>query len=175
MMGCSPDSPQAPEVVTTTQDLRVVALGNSITAGFMNNGLVLDGQLASYPNLIYRQAVPGDLQMPFVDRPGAGADFGRSPLFVNAKGEITTEEISDPFSLLINAQYPVPYDNLAVPGATTKDILDAWNFETSEGGNLLATTISEGPWVASRRLAGTSPSSVCGKSASSGSWMLWRP
>lgn len=141
MLGCSPDSPQAPEVVTTTQDLRVVAIGNSITAGFMNNGLVLDGQLASYPNLISRQAGAGDLQMPFVDRPGAGADFGRSPLFVNAKGEITTEEITDPFSLLINAQYAVPYDNLAVPGATTKDILGAWGFETSEGNNLLFDVI----------------------------------
>lgn len=137
MIGCSPDSPQAPEVTTGTQPLRVVAIGNSITAGFMNDGLVLDGQLASYANLISRQAGAGDLEMPFVDRPGAGAGAGRSPLFVNEAGEVTTDEISDPLSLLLNAAYPVPYDNLAVPGANTKDILDAWNFATSEDNNLL--------------------------------------
>ena len=66
----------------------------------MNDGLVLDGQLASYPNVISRQAGAGDLEMPLVDRPGVGVAVGRSPLLVNEEGEITSDEIFDPFSLL---------------------------------------------------------------------------
>ena len=56
LAGCSVDDPdhptglQAPPVFSN-----YVALGNSLTAGYMDSGLMLRGQLSSYPMMIAGQ------------------------------------------------------------------------------------------------------------------------
>ena len=54
---CSRPAAAAAQVDTGTANFtRYVALGDSLTAGFMSGGLVRDVQLNSYPALIFRQA-----------------------------------------------------------------------------------------------------------------------
>lgn len=119
---------------------RYGALGNSLTAGFINGGLIQGGQVAAYPTRLAEQAgwdAPG---LPLVDAPGIGspnaAGVPQSALFVTAEGAITSTSLT-PSSipgLLLNATLPWPYDNLGVPGATTSDILNARSAATSQSG-----------------------------------------
>ncbi|MBU1949514.1 MAG: hypothetical protein KJ927_12430, partial [Candidatus Eisenbacteria bacterium] len=81
-MGCSPDNPAAPEVVTNADAIRISALGNNFSAGFINGGLIQAGQIASFPNLISIQAGGGSLQMPLVNSPGIGSTPGHGALYV---------------------------------------------------------------------------------------------
>ncbi len=142
--GCAPDTPQAPTAETNAlpaPPFKLGALGNSITAGFLNAGLIKGGQLASFPNLISIQAGWGSLEMPLIDDPGVGpADETGSlqtTLYVNAVGQITSDDLSLPeaLGLLLNSTYPIPYDNLAVPGATTRDLVFAFDSGSSQSGD----------------------------------------
>jgi lysophospholipase L1-like esterase len=133
-LGCSAEEPQAPEIAPPESPMGMGALGNSLTAGFINAGLIRGGQEASFPNLIAQQALGHGLQMPLVAEPGIGSTPGLSALYVNEEGKITADPVADPTALLLNATYPIPYDNLAVPGATTQDLLQATDATTSQSG-----------------------------------------
>lgn len=152
--GCGVDPPSAPNIPFSDDQIRVnrpvVSIGNSLTAGFQNSGLAITGQLASFPNHLSRMAGGGELsptipglysQMPLIVNPGnpattqqtgigttVTAGEPQSALFVDgATLQITTVplDLANIIDLLANATYPLPYDNLGVPGAYTVDALNA--------------------------------------------------
>jgi len=150
--GCSLDQPDAPTIPITDEMVRVarpvVSIGNSLTAGFQNSGLVITGQLASMPNVLSAlvSPVPGGIpihpqlplymQMPLVASPGIGSTPGKTGLYVDGTSlQITRDDLSDPMALLLNAEYPLAYDDLGVPGATTADSYTAIDAGTSQPGN----------------------------------------
>lgn len=148
--GCSVDPPGAPEIPLGEGDVRtqlrtVVSIGNSLTAGFQNSGLAVTGQLASFPNHLARMSgsnplsasLPLYLQMPLIVVPGdplttQQTGIGttvingvpQSALFVDGTtfGIVTTPlNPANIPAMLANATYPLPYDNLGVPGAYVGD------------------------------------------------------
>jgi lysophospholipase L1-like esterase len=107
-----------------------VAVGNSLTAGFQSGGLKSEWQRQSYPALLARQMGSPDFQSPLIDSPGIGtrriAGQATVPLFLDAAGAITTRLLGRPVAeLLLNGRLERPYNNLGVPGATTRDFLQA--------------------------------------------------
>jgi hypothetical protein len=105
-------------VDTGTADFtRYVAIGDSITAGFMSNGLFQEAQRNSYPILIYRQATGATtgFEQPLVSSPGIPAQLelrSLSPLVIAPKPG---------FGAPLNLNLPRPYNNLGVPGARIHD------------------------------------------------------
>ncbi len=136
LAGCSADDPAATAIQANQNPLTYVALGNSLTAGFINGGLIQGGQDGSYPRLISAQAMWSDVTQPTVLWPGIGSTPGRSALYVDNEGAITSKAVTpeDAALLLANATHPVPYSNMGVPGATTADLLVATNYLTSQSG-----------------------------------------
>lgn len=152
--GCSVDQPAAPVIPPTGDMVRVarpvVAVGNSLTSGYQNGGLSIPGQLASVPNVLsmLTSPVPGGIpidptqpdlplymQMPLVASPGIGYEPGKSSMYVDpVTYQITRDDVADPMALLLNASYPLAYDNLGVPGATTQDAYAAIDAGTSQSG-----------------------------------------
>ncbi|MEZ4647549.1 MAG: SGNH/GDSL hydrolase family protein [Candidatus Eisenbacteria bacterium] len=140
--GCVDDAddkdgiPVAPADDTPTSG-RYGAIGNSLTAGFINGGLIEGGQLAGYPMVLAEQAGWTTPQIPRVASPGIGSTPGRSAFYVTPEGAISTVAVSQAEvpALLLNARLPRPYDNLGVPGATTKDLLDARDALSSQAQN----------------------------------------
>lgn len=100
---------------------KYVALGDSLTAGYLSGGLLDDAQARSYPALIARQAGVSDFQLPLVGAPGAPPLLavvgfsGSNPIIVPRAANNGAP---------LNLMLPRPYDNLAVPGYDTADILN---------------------------------------------------
>jgi lysophospholipase L1-like esterase len=97
-----------------------VAIGDSLTAGFMSGSLYVGAQQNSYPALIYRQATgrTTGFEQPLVTEPGVpNGQFelrSLSPLVLAPKAGQGA-----PSNLLL----PRPYNNLGVPGARLRDTL----------------------------------------------------
>lgn len=134
LAGCSADDPAATAIDTNQNPVTFAALGNSLTAGFINGGLIQGGQDGSFSRLLASQAGWGFVAQPTVLWPGIGSTSGRSALYVDLTGAITSYEVLNPFPLLANATHPVPYNNMGVPGATTADVLTAIDAGTSQSG-----------------------------------------
>jgi lysophospholipase L1-like esterase len=99
---------------------RYVALGDSLTAGFMSGGLVETAQQFSYPFLIHRQATGNSsgFQQPLISEPGIPAVLvlqSLSPVLVVPK--------SSQIGTLRNPLGTRPYDNLGIPGARVHDLV----------------------------------------------------
>lgn len=99
---------------------RYVAIGDSLTAGFMSGSLYVGAQQNSYPFLIYRQATgrTTGFEQPTVSEPGLPNGSlelrSLSPLLIAPRpGQ------GSPTNLTLNR----PYNNLAVPGTRLRDIL----------------------------------------------------
>ena len=141
LVGCIDDEkdglPLEPD--TSPKPTRYGALGNSLTAGFINGGLIEGGQVASYPQLIAAQAGWDTPSLPIIGSPGFGSPnaqgIPQTPIFITPTGALITENVLDPLALLRNSTWPVPYDNLGIPGATTADLLNATSSATSQSGN----------------------------------------
>lgn len=150
--GCSLDSPSNvtldyPQPTGAGLFANYVAVGNSLTAGFMDGGLIMTGQSTSYPQLVATQMgyPAGSFMQPLLAPPGVGS---RSTGVPNVVGGVlrfdagtggltflgTTPRASVP-GLLLTAAWPVPYSNLGVPGATLKDFTDALDSGTSQSPN----------------------------------------
>lgn len=99
---------------------RYVAIGDSITAGFVSGSLNVEYQVNSYPALIHRQATGADanFQQPTVSAPGIPAILHLQSLV----GPTITPRpgLGQPTNLTL----PRPYNNLAVPGADVDDVLN---------------------------------------------------
>jgi len=103
----------------TANFARYVAIGDSLTAGFMSGGLGRTAQLNSYPFLIYRQAtgLSTGFEQPLVSDPGIPAVLelkSLSPLTIGPKAGSGQPQ---------NLTLPRPYNNLAVPGADVHDVV----------------------------------------------------
>ena len=98
---------------------RFYSIGNSITAGYQSGTIYQSGQMYSYGNLI-AQRVGTSYEIPYVSDPGLG-------------GRMEVATVSPSFSIYtnpnkgapLNSNYPLPYNNLGVPGALLYDILYA--------------------------------------------------
>ncbi len=107
---------------------RYVAVGDSLTAGFISASLVQTGQFNSYPALIYRQATgqTTGFEQPLVTQPGIPGVLrltSLAPVIV-----APTPGRGNPLNLTLQR----PYNNLAVPGADAKDVLT----RVTDGGGL---------------------------------------
>jgi len=115
---------------------RYVAVGNSLTAGFMNGALGLEGQSCAYPRLLAGQAgVGGEFPQPLVSAPGIsepGSDEGRIELLSLTP---LTIERATPAGTPLDPGHPGPYGNLGVPGALAAEALVARSRATSHTGN----------------------------------------
>ena len=127
----------------------VLSLGNSLSAGFMNNGLRYEGQVAGFSNLVAKSVFNKSGLEPFMVMPlvrgapqgGMGVSSTPGPngelqgtLYVSPQG-ITQDAYPAGTSardLLLSLLATAPYENLGVPGATTKDLLDATSSSTSQ-------------------------------------------
>jgi lysophospholipase L1-like esterase len=146
---CTLKNPTQPDIKGVTQgDLaltKMVAIGNSLTAGFQSAGLVEEYQLTSYPYQIAKQmGVADDFQQPLIADPGISTTPGVGVLDFNpATGAIEPRgTYTNPMALLRNALLPRPYDNLGVPGA---DLNDALNTVNGSGGNPFFDLILRNP------------------------------
>jgi lysophospholipase L1-like esterase len=129
---------------------RYVAIGDSLTAGFMSGSLFVGAQQNSYPILIYRQATgrTTGFEQPTVSEPGLpNGSFelrSLSPLVIAPRAGQ-----GSPTNLNLNR----PYNNLAVPGARLRDIL-----VTTTGG--LHPLVLRGIGTALQQAVGLSPTFV---------------
>lgn len=120
--------PAGAQVETGNADFtRYVAIGDSLTAGFMSGGLGRTAQLNSYPFLIFRQATgqATGFEQPYVSDPGIPAVLelkSLAPLTIGPK-----PGAGQPLNLTLQR----PYNNLGVPGA---DVHDAVATVTDNGG-----------------------------------------
>jgi lysophospholipase L1-like esterase len=133
---CTPTDPTQPEDESINEGTlvlsKMVAVGNSLTAGVQSTGLVRDFQEHSYPYLIAQQmGQASNFQQPIVESPGIGSPTGYTPQkFDPATGAITQDPLTvNPLTLLSNALLPRAYDNMGIPGF---DLNDALN--TTSGG-----------------------------------------
>ena len=96
-----------------------VVVGDSLAAGFSSGSLVETHQRSSVPALVARQAGAPSFEQPRVTEPGLPTELRLVTLFpvpVIAPKATTT---GSPANLAL----PRPYNNLAVPGATSVDAL----------------------------------------------------
>lgn len=109
---------------------RYIAVGNSLTAGFQDNGLYLEGQNSSYPFLLSQQFVRvggGPFVQPlFTDAQANGSGYLRlagftstgSPITVSVPGNAgRTTATAPPYT-----KFTDPVNNLGVPGIRMSDI-----------------------------------------------------
>ncbi len=128
----TPD-PTPVEYTSGTADFsNYVAIGNSLTAGFSDNALFIDGQTASFPNMLatnFALAGGGSFEIPFMadnlggmtlqGNPVAGnrlilSFLGASPSPVPVEGQGSTE---------VSSKLSGPYNNMGVPGAKSYELL----------------------------------------------------
>jgi hypothetical protein len=74
LAGCQADIDTPTASAGSAKFNRYIAVGNSLTAGYGDNGLYLDGQLNSYPNMLAQQFAQA----------GGNSTF-RQPLFTSAQ------------------------------------------------------------------------------------------
>ena len=103
---------------------RYVALGNSLTAGVQSGGLMEDFQYFSFPAQLARHLGIQQFGQPTVSYPGLPNILELDPVtqsLVEAPGTGSPT----------NLNYPMPYQNLGIPTATTWDILNAKTSSTN--------------------------------------------
>jgi lysophospholipase L1-like esterase len=143
-LGCGGDSPAGPTGAAVDLS-RYVAIGNSLTAGYMNGALGIEGQSCSYPRLVAGQAgAGGAFSQPLVSAPGIsepGSDEGRIELL--SLTPITIER-ARPAGTVLDPDPPAPFSNLGVPGALGAEALEARNRATSRTGNAFFDLVLRG-------------------------------
>lgn len=146
--GCGVDTP-TPVELTYEQPTgeaifsNYVAIGNSLTAGFMDGGLVMNGQVNSYPQLIASALgyPAGSFMQPLIAMPGIGSTslvdtrYAAGVLHFDGAGIAvvdSTLRTDIQSTLLLAARWPVAYQNLGVPGATLSDGMNATSSANSQ-------------------------------------------
>ncbi len=130
---CKPDLDQAPTASKGDADFsRYIAVGNSLTAGFGDNGLYLEGQLNSYPAIMAKQfaeAGGGAFEQPlFTEAQRNGTGYLRldgfmadgSPILGSVTTQLAVRNLGAAIPLY--TQFPGPINNLGVPGLRMADI-----------------------------------------------------
>ncbi|SJN51302.1 hypothetical protein FM120_29955 [Sphingobacterium faecium PCAi_F2.5] len=112
-----------PSAGTKADFSKYIAIGNSLSAGFADGGLYLEGQKVAFPLLIAEQLQKvggGEFKSPFFsEEQSNGSGYIRLKALVN--GQPVTEQVADKLAyrsatpkLLI--KYTEPINNLGVPG-----------------------------------------------------------
>ena len=119
----------------------IAALGDSITMGIQDAGLLADNQKNCYSYLVARQMGQArGFQQPLVGSPGIGVPPYETPLRLEAgfvKTDYLPEGITQEQLLqlivpkLQNLFYPDPYNNLGVNGARLDDLNHATGYANS--------------------------------------------
>mgnify|MGYP001628069670 CR=1 FL=1 len=130
-----PAGPDPVEYTSGTADFsNYVAVGSSLTAGYSDNALFVDGQTASFPNMLasnFALAGGGSFEIPFMADnlggmtlggnpiPGFGnrlilSFLGASPSPVPVQGQGSTE---------VSQKLSGTYNNMGVPGAKSYELL----------------------------------------------------
>ncbi len=103
-----------------------VALGNSLTAGFSDNALFVDGQTASYPNMLataFAEVGGGSFEIPFMADNLGGATLGGNQILGNrlilsfASGSPAPVQVEGTGTTEISNVLSGPFNNMGVPGA----------------------------------------------------------
>ncbi len=147
LAGCSLDDPADPTGQVNGMGpgdapTQFITIGNSLTAGFMDSGLMKAGQASSFGLLIASQ-MGVDYDQPWIDAPGIGTTTEGIPdgltsgvLHYNGTtvlplGTTPTDEVKT--TLLLAAAVPTPYHNLGVPGARVDELLTTYDGASSFG------------------------------------------
>ena len=156
LAGCSLDAPSDPtgqvnDPTPADASTPYVAIGNSLTAGFMDSGLMKAGQANSYPMIVATQMGlnTDTFTQPWIDAPGIGttdvSDVApghvAGVLAYNGSAEnpvaplgVTPDDAVA--GLLLAVTQPTQYHNLGVPGAFSFDLMNAYSAGSSHGVNL---------------------------------------
>jgi lysophospholipase L1-like esterase len=130
--GCQPEL-DAPEYSAGTANFnRYIAVGNSLTAGYMDGGVYREGQLNSYPNLLagqFQLVGGGTFNQPlFTEAQANGSGYLRltaitqgSPVTSNVTTNLAVRGAS-PAGGPLYTRYDDPINNLGVPGIRLGDI-----------------------------------------------------
>lgn len=128
---CQPDLESDFKASAGTADFsRYIAVGNSLTAGFADGGLYLEGQQSSYPNLLsmqFREAGGGEFNQPlFTQEQSNGSGYLRLAGFTTAGSPITANVTTNlavrNASPVLYTRFDSPVNNLGVPGIRLADI-----------------------------------------------------
>ena len=118
----APEAPEVPVVAGNADFSRYVALGNSLTAGFSDGALFIEGQRNSFPKLLADQfalAGGGEFRVPFMNDNVGGLLVGgiqiQGPrLFFNGAGPAVLP--GTPTTDITNT-LTGPFNNMGIPGA----------------------------------------------------------
>ncbi len=142
-ISCSSDDNTPPVVSTPTPTpvnytsgtadfSNYVAVGNSLTAGFSDNALFIDGQNASYPNMMagsFALAGGGNFTIPLMADNLGGATLGGQPILGNrlfldfTSGSPAPTPVNGTGSTEISNILTGPFNNMGVPGAKSFHLL----------------------------------------------------
>jgi lysophospholipase L1-like esterase len=135
LAGCQADIDTPTASAGSAKFNRYIAVGNSLTAGYGDNGLYLDGQLNSYPNMLAQQFAQAGgnstfRQPLFTSAQANGSGYLRLAGFTTAGSPITAPVTTN---LAVRAtspqtlytKYTDQVDNLGVPGIKLADIQTA--------------------------------------------------
>lgn len=137
LTSCDPEI-DAPEISGGDANFtKYVAVGNSLTAGFADNGLYRSGQINSYPNILagqFKQAGGGEFVQPLfteAQKNGSGYitlngfDASGNPILGRATTELALRggQAANKDPLL--TKYTDPINNLGVPGIRVSDVATA--------------------------------------------------
>ncbi|TGE26393.1 SGNH/GDSL hydrolase family protein [Hymenobacter metallicola] len=146
---CQPDLEDDFKASAGTADFsRYIAVGNSLTAGFSDNGLYLEGQLNSYPNLLamqFKEVGGGDFEQPLFNenqRNGSGYlaitgfDNTGNPIIGNVAANAAVGLGADKKTPLLAKYTGTGNQNLGVPGIRIADITTVgYGFDNPAGFN----------------------------------------
>ena len=135
-ISCSDDDtpidqiPEEPDLVNYTSGSadfsNYVAVGNSLTAGFSDAALFIDGQTNSFPTMLasnFALAGGGTFNVPFMADNLGGATLGGTPILGNrlilsfASGSPTPTPVSGSGTTEITNTLSGAFNNMGVPGA----------------------------------------------------------
>ena len=135
LTGCKPELDSMPKATAGTADFsRYISVGNSLTAGFEDNGLYREGQLNSYPSMLAQQmalAGGGSFTQPlFPEAQPNGSGYLRLTGF-DATGSPVLVTVADGLALRgglaasgepLLTKYGGEINNLGVPGLRMSQI-----------------------------------------------------
>ncbi|MBM2815262.1 MAG: hypothetical protein HW421_2024 [Ignavibacteria bacterium] len=111
---------------TNKDSLVYVAIGNSITAGYMDGAVYSEGQKYSFPNLLATQLGITNFIQPGIEGEGLGMRFKFKGF--TSTGSPILDKLILPEINVSNASYPKPFNNLGVPAAIVYDLIDTVEF-----------------------------------------------
>ena len=155
----NPNSSDGLPLTAGTADFsKFVSLGNSLTAGFCDNALFIEGQKGSYTNILAQQFAlvgGGEFKIPFMSDNiggfvGGNPDFGPR-LYFNGVGpaQVSGTPTTNPTTVLTGG-----FNNLGVPGAKSFHLITPGygnlnpyfgRFASSPTTSVLADAVSQSP------------------------------